>query len=271
MSDTSLTVPSPGGTVLSSRDGPVMVLTLSNPGARNALSPAIYEAGQAAIREATADATVRAVLLRGADGFFCAGGNLNRLKANREGSPDGQRASIDALHAWVAALRGCPKPVVAAVEGAAAGAGFSLALACDLIVASRDARFVMSYARVGLTPDGGATAALAAALPPQRVFAMLALAEPVGAEELMRTGIVHQVTEPAETVAAASRLAQRLAAGPTAVFARLKRLLSDARRTELPAQLNREREAFVASLFAEDGGEGIDAFLGKRSPRFTGS
>ena len=259
-----------GGTVLTARHGAVLVLTLSNPGARNALSPQIYEAGVAAVWQATQDESVRALLIHGADGFFCAGGNLNRLKANRAGSPDAQRASIDALHRWIAALRGCPKPVVAAIEGAAAGAGFSLALACDLLVASRDARFVMSYARIGLSPDGGATASLAAALAPQRAFAVLALAEPLGADELFRAGIVHQVCEPPATISTAMALAERLATGPTAVYARIKRLLADARRSDLPAQLDREREALIASLFSEDAGEGIDAFLSKRSPRFRG-
>ncbi|MGE0797970.1 MAG: oxepin-CoA hydrolase, alternative type [Lautropia sp.] len=258
------------GTVLTATDGGVRILTLSNPGARNALSPAIYDAGEAALAAAAADPAVRALLLHGADGFFCAGGNLNRLLANRSADPSLQRESIERLHGWIAALRACPKPIVAAVDGAAAGAGFSLALACDLIVAARDARFVMAYARVGLSPDGGASAALAAALPPQRAFAMLALAEPAGAEELHRAGIVHQLAEPGAAVAAGRALAARLAAGPTAVYGRIKRLLADARRTPLATQLDAERDSFIASLFDDDCGEGIRAFLEKRPARFSG-
>ncbi len=131
-----------------------LVLTLSNPGARNALHPDMYAAGIEALATAERDPGIRAVVLTGADRFFCAGGNLNRLLDNRSKDPSYQADSIDQLAAWVTAIHASTKPVIAAVEGAAAGAGFSLALACDLIVAAHDAKFVMSYARVGLTPDG---------------------------------------------------------------------------------------------------------------------
>jgi enoyl-CoA hydratase/carnithine racemase len=207
----------------------------------------------------------------GAGDFFCAGGDLNRLRANREHDPDRQRRSIDGLNDWILAIRRCGKPVVAAVQGAAAGAGFSIALACDLIVAAADARFVMSYAKVGLTPDGGATAALAAALPRQQAFAACALAEPLSAQALHQAGIVHLVCAPEQTLAQARELCARLAAGPTAAYGRLKRLLSEAPARTLPDHLAQEREAFVASLFSEDAGEGIDAFLAKRAARFRGS
>jgi enoyl-CoA hydratase/carnithine racemase len=132
-----------------------LVLTLSNPGARNALHPDMYTAGIVALDNAERDTSIRAVVLTGADEFFCAGGNLNRLLENRAKEPSAQAHSIELLAQWILALRTSTKPVIAAVEGAAAGAGFSLALACDLIVAAEDAKFVMSYARVGLTPDGG--------------------------------------------------------------------------------------------------------------------
>lgn len=134
-----------------------LVLKLSNPGARNALHPDMYAAGIEALSTAERDNSVRAIVLTGADNFFCAGGNLNRLLENRAKDPSVQAESIDLLAEWISALRASTKPVIAAVEGAAAGAGFSLALACDLIVAADDAKFVMSYARVGLTPDGGAS------------------------------------------------------------------------------------------------------------------
>lgn len=259
------------GQVLVSRQGPVLELTLSNPGFRNALSPDIYVAGQRAFEQAHEDPSVRAVLIFGADGFFCAGGNLNRLQANRQLDPGVQRQSIDGLHAWIKAMRGCSKPVVAAVEGAAAGAGFSVVLACDLVVAAADAKFVMSYAKVGLSPDGGAIAALAAALAPQRAFAALALAEPLSAQALHQAGVVHLVCEPGQTLARARELCERLAGGPTAVYARIKRLLAGATGRPLVEHLALERDAFVESLFDPDAGEGIEAFLGKRAARFQGT
>ena len=209
------TTASDAGRLVTTRRDAVVELAITNPGARNALAPAMYAEGLRAFAEASSDPTVRAVMLHGADGFFCAGGNLNRLLANRARAPEHQRASVDQLNRWVLAIRACTKPVVAAVEGAAAGAGFSLALACDLIVAAKDAKFVMAYARVGLSPDGGAIAALAAALPPQRVFALCALAEPATTAELHAAGIVHHASEPARTLAEWTRaelaeVAQRL-------------------------------------------------------------
>ena len=144
-----------------------LVLTLSNPGARNALHPDMYAAGIEALDSVERDPSIRAVVIAGADNFFCAGGNLNRLLENRAKDPSVQAQSIDLLAEWISALRFSSKPIIAAVDGAAAGAGFSLALACDLIVAGEDAKFVMSYARVGLTPDGGGSWFLAQALPRQ--------------------------------------------------------------------------------------------------------
>ena len=152
-----------------------LVLTLSNPGARNALHPDMYAAGIEALESVERDPSIRAVVITGADNFFCAGGNLNRLLENRAKDPSVQAESIDLLGEWISALRLSSKPVIAAVDGAAAGAGFSLALACDLIVAAEDAKFVMSYARVGLTPDGGGSWFLAQALPRQ-----LATEAPIG-------------------------------------------------------------------------------------------
>ena len=257
--------------VLVRREGPVLELTLSNPGFRNALSPEIYAGGRQAFQDAHSDPAVRAVLIFGADDFFCAGGNLNRLKGNRGLDPDVQRKSIDGLNDWILAIRQCAKPVVAAVQGAAAGAGFSIALACDLIVAAADAKFVMSYAKVGLSPDGGAMAALAAALAPQQAFAACVLAQPLSAQTLHRAGIVHLGSETQQTLAQARALCRELAEGPTAVYGRIKRLLADATRRSLPEHLAQEREAFVESLFSDEAREGIDAFLGKRAARFRES
>ena len=254
--------------ILLRRDGPVLELAISNPGARNALSPEIYAGGHRAMQEAATDASVRAILIYGEGGFFCAGGDLNRLKANRERDPELQRTSIDGLHGWIMAIRACPKPVVAAVQGAAAGAGFSVALACDLIVAAADAKFVMAYAKVGLSPDGGAIAALAAALTPQQVFAACALARPISAQALHDAGIVHEVSEPDLTLSRARALCALLADGPTGVYGRIKRLLAGAPRRTLAEHLEQERDAFVESLFSPEAKEGIEAFLGKRPAQF---
>src|SRR3569832_970115 len=149
----------------STTHGRTMVLTISNPEHRNALGPEMYAAGIEALNVAETNPEVGSVVITGEGSMFCAGGNLQRLQSNRQQPPEVQAQSIESLHSWIEAIRTFPKPVIAAVEGAAAGAGFSLALACDFIVAAENAIFVMAYSNVALSPDGGATWVLARALP----------------------------------------------------------------------------------------------------------
>ena len=147
--------------LLQRREGAVLVLSNNNPAARNALSPAFYAALTEALAQAEADPTVGAIVLTGEGGHFCAGGDLRQLAKRRELPIEERRAKLEGLHDLIRAVRDCRKPVIAAVEGAAAGAGLSLALACDMLVAARNAVFSVAYVKVGLTPDGGATAFLA--------------------------------------------------------------------------------------------------------------
>lgn len=257
--------------LLDERRGAVLVLRISNPGARNALHPDIYSAGLEAFGRAAADPAVRAVVLAGDGEHFCAGGNLNRLRENRSKDPALQAASIDLLHRWVLAIRDCPKPVIAAVEGAAAGAGFSLVLACDLVVAAHDARFAMSYVRIGLSPDGGSSWFLGSRVPYPLAFEWLAGGEPIAAARLHAAGLVNELVEPGSAIDAALARAEKLARGPALALARIKSLLSDDERAALVHRQQRERDAFVAALFHHEAAEGIDAFLEKRAPRFPGS
>jgi enoyl-CoA hydratase/carnithine racemase len=243
-----------------------LVLTLSNPGARNALHPDMYAAGIEAIDAAERDPSLRAVVLTGADGFFCAGGNLNRLLENRAKEPSVQARSIDMLAAWIGALRASTKPVIAAVEGAAAGAGFSLALAADLLVAADNAQFVMSYARVGLTPDGGGSWFLSRALPRTLAAELMFEGKPIGAPRLAELGVVNRIAKPGEALDTALAWADDLAKISPNSIARIKALVSGADSQPLDAHLVAERDSFVASLHHRDGLEGITAFLEKRAP-----
>jgi enoyl-CoA hydratase/carnithine racemase len=245
------------------------VLTISNPRARNALAPGIYPAAIAALREVAADAGVGAIVLTGEGEHFCGGGNLNRLRAQRELPPDGQIANLNALHDWVMAMRECPKPVIAAVEGAAAGGGFSVCLGCDLIVAAEDAKFVMSYVKVGLSPDGGGSDSLAVALPPQAALELLLDGAPVTAARLHALGVVNRVVPRGRAAAEALGWAERLAQGPAQAQARIKRLMYAARGHDRRAQLDAERDAFIDGLYHDECGEGIAAFLDKRAPKFV--
>jgi enoyl-CoA hydratase/carnithine racemase len=261
----------PGGEIKASNVGEALqikLLTLSNPTARNALGPAMYAAGIETLDHADASRDVRAVIITGEGESFCAGGNLQRLQYNRTQPRDVQANSIDGLHAWIEAIRACRKPVIAAVEGAAAGAGFSLALACDMIVASREAVFVMAYSSVGLSPDGGGSWQLARALPRQLATELLMSGERIGAQRLHTLGVVNQLTDPGQALSSALQLAEKLAARAPNVLASIKELISDAPERDLNKHLGAERDFFVSNLHHANGGEGIAAFLEKRKPKF---
>lgn len=254
--------------LLTERQGAVLILTISDPETRNTISEAVITAGIEALSTAESDDQIRAIVLRGAGSHFCAGGNLQGLMARRQAGPPAQARMLELLHQWVEALRACPKPVLAAVEGAAAGAGFSLALACDLIVASEEARFILSYAKLGLTPDGGATWHLARALPRAAVQQMVWLAEPASAQQLAGWGLVQSVCAPGQALVEALRVADRLAAMAPNAIAGAKELVNAAASNSLAAQLAAERDQFLLNLFHANGGEGLQAFVAKRPPTF---
>ena len=230
------------------REGQTLVLTLSNPELRNAIDPAMYAAGIEALNVAESSAEVRSVVITGAAGVFCSGGNLLRLQASRQADPQVQAQSIEGLHSWIETIRTFPKPVIAAVEGAAAGAGFSLALACDLVVAARNAVFVMAYSNVALSPDGGASWSLSQALPRQLATEILMCGDRLTAERLHDLGIVNRVTEPGSALATALALAEQLNARAPNVLASIKELVGDAPRNTLSAHLASERDHFVKNL-----------------------
>jgi len=254
--------------LLSERRGSALVLTISDPATRNALSPRVYEVGAAALREAAGDATLRTIVLRGDGAHFCAGGDLQRLAASRDGPADQVRAGIDRFHAFVLALRDCPKPVIAAVEGHAAGGGCSLVLACDLVIAAEGARFTMSYGRAGLSPDGGGTYHLAQALPRALALQMLWLPEPMSAQQWHALGLVNAVTADGQALDEALRWSERLARMASNAVASAKALAHHARGRALPEQLAAEREQFVPNLQHDNAAEGLRAFFEKRAPRF---
>lgn len=245
-----------------------LILTLSNPGLRNALAPEMYHAFLPALEDAASDDAIRSVILTGADGFFCAGGNLKRLLANRAKARQVQWDSIEQLHTLARALAACPKPVIAAVEGAAAGAGLSLALGCDFIVAARSSKFVMSYVNVGLSPDGGGSWYLSRLLPRQSAAQMLLGGEAFTAERLHLLGVVNEVVVDGMALASAQELALRLARLSPHAMARIKVLMSRAAGASLEEHFAAEQESFVECLHHPDAGEAIDAFFNKRQARF---
>ncbi|QBK05109.1 enoyl-CoA hydratase [Hylemonella gracilis] len=252
----------------SSSEGQTMVLTLSNPGRRNALGPAIYAAGIEALNVAETNPDVRSVILTGGEGMFCAGGDLNRLQANRQQPPEVQAQSIDQLHGWIESIRAFPKPVIAAVEGAAAGAGFALALSCDFIVAASDAVFVMSHGQVGLSPDGGASWHLTRSLPRQLASELLLGGERIGAPRLHALGLVNRVSEPGHALDTAHALARQLNGKAPNVLTSGKELLESGTHNTLHTHLAEERGHFVRNLHHPNAGIGIAAFLNRQTPEF---
>lgn len=252
----------------STSQGQTLILTLHNPEFRNALGPEIYAAGVEALNVAERSPDVRSVVITGAGPWFCAGGNLQRLQANRQLPPAVQAESIEGLHTWIEAIRLFPKPVLAAVEGAAAGAGFSLALACDFVLAARDAQFVMAYSTIALSPDGGGSWSLARALPRQLVTELLMFGNRISASALQQHGLVNHVSEPGQALQDALQWAERLNARAPNALASIKDLINEAGGQALNQHLDAERDHFVRNLHHVNAGLGIDAFLNKTTPRY---
>jgi len=249
------------------REGPVLVLTMNDPDTLNSLQPEVYRRGLAALREV--DASVRAIILTGANGAFCSGGDLRQLGSMGADGRGVDRGEMDAFHGFVRALREVPLPVIAAVEGPAAGAGFSLTCACDLVVAADDARFVMAYVKVGLNPDGGASALLSRGLPHQVVAEVLFNGDEIPVDRLHTLGVINRVVAPGTAFETAYAWALRLAAGPRAALGRAKKLIEGARRNALEAQLDLEADLFLEAARHPEAAEGMRAFLEKRRPDYS--
>ena len=255
--------------------GAVGVITLDSPETRNALTPEMIGAlGQAV--EACASPNVRAVLLSGAGGAFCAGANVRDMVATLdEKGPEGVSQAIrelaGALHGEVVLpLRRLPKPVVAGINGVAAGAGFSLALGADLRVAAQSARFLMAYANIGAPADGGSTWLLPRLLGAGRAMELYLASQPIGAPRALELGLVSQVCADEELARHALETATRLAGGPTIAYGRVKELYERSWDSTLEEQLDAETETFARTAMTRDFQEGIRAFAGRRQPWFQG-
>lgn len=248
--------------------GRVLVATNNDPATRNSLSWEFYDGFRRAVEAASADSEIGAIVVTGAEGFFCSGGNVTGLQERAQADYPTRRSSVDRLHAMILAMRACPKPIIAAVDGGAAGAGASLAAACDLVVAARDAYFSVAYVKIGLTPDGGATAFLGAAIPRQLMAEMVFTGDRIPVERLYALGMVNRLTDPGQSLPTALELATRLADGPSAAIAVGKRLIDQARLNSLKDQLDLEADGIATALGGAEGREGIAAFLAKRKPDF---
>lgn len=248
-------------------------LRLNRPDAFNSLDLPAKEALLSAVRDAAADPEVRAVLLTGVGKAFCTGQDLKEFQSLRSSGakPEELFSTVEAHYSPIShALATMDKPVIAAVNGAAAGAGLSLALAADIRVAAASASFTTAFTAIGLSPDTGMSYYLPRLVGRSKAAELLMLSPKLSAEEALALGLVNSVVPDEELETAATKLAGRLAAGPTAAYAAVRRLLSVADDGDLATTLAAEHASIVAMGGTADHEEALTAFLEKRKPQFTG-
>jgi len=260
--------------VVVERRGGVLEIILNRPEILNAVNRETIAALADAVAEAAEDRAARVVLLRGAGTHFCAGGDITMF-ADLIRLPRTERQTalyriVDTLHPLLVRMRHMPKPVVAVVQGAAAGFGLSLVLAADLALAAEDTVFTSGYIHLGTSPDGGMTATLPHVVGIKRAAELMLLGDRFDAQRALALGLVNRVVPADALETEAAALAARLAAGPTHAYGRTKRLLQATIGDAFDAQLRRETESFAACAATEDFAEGVRAFVDKRRPVFSG-
>jgi 2-(1,2-epoxy-1,2-dihydrophenyl)acetyl-CoA isomerase len=258
--------------VIVRRQAAVCEIILNRPEIRNALNRQAITSLAAAVAEAAEDHTARAVLLRGTGSHFCAGGDITMfgelLELSSEDRGKALYEIVGGLHSLLMRLRHMPKPVVAAVQGAAAGFGLSLVLAADLALAAEDTVFTSGYIHLGTSPDGGMTMTLPRTVGLKRAAELMFLGDRFDAQRALELGLVNRLVPPAALEAEAMALVTRLANGPTHAYGRTKALLEASVGQLLDAQLKRETESFAACAATDEFVEGVRAFLDKRPPDF---
>ncbi|MBT0961098.1 2-(1,2-epoxy-1,2-dihydrophenyl)acetyl-CoA isomerase PaaG [Denitromonas iodatirespirans] len=252
----------------------VATLTLNRPDRLNSFTDAMHAEVRAAldaIRAGRADGTVRAMVLTGAGRGFCAGQDLSdRSVSAGDAAPD-LGASVEKNYKpLVMALREMDMPVIAAVNGVAAGAGANLALACDLVFAARSASFIQAFCKLGLIPDTGGTWSLPRLLGPARAMGLAMLGDKLPAEQAEAWGLIWKCVDDADLMPTVSALARQMAAGPTFGFAQTKKAIWASSTQDFATQLDMERDMMRACGQSDDYREGVAAFMEKRAPRFTG-
>ena len=233
--------------LLNERQGATLLITLSGPATRNALSTQVFAAGIETLNMAESNPDVGAVVLTGAGGHFCSGADLQHFLKNKH-NLSAQGAQIDAFNQWIEALRSFPKPVIAAVEGLAAGSGLALVMACDLVVAAETARFSAHPQQTPLTPDGGLSHTLVQALGRARALEVLWQGSPLSAQQWHQWGAAQKLVPGGTAVQAAIEWGEDLARLPASVVSSIKELINDAPHQSLRAQMTAEKQHALINL-----------------------
>jgi 2-(1,2-epoxy-1,2-dihydrophenyl)acetyl-CoA isomerase len=246
------------------------VITLNRPQRLNSFTETMHRALLAALTEAEADTNCRALLLTGAGRGFCAGQDLGDRLAGGDKKPDLGASIENFYNPLVRKLRALPFPVVAAVNGVAAGAGANIALACDIVLAARGASFVQAFAKIGLVPDSGGTWVLPRLVGAARARGLALLAEPLPAEKAESWGLIWKAVDDDTLRGEAEQMCSHFAEAPTFGLAQIKRALDASASNDLSTQLDLERDLQRESGYSPDYAEGVRAFMEKRAPKFTG-
>jgi len=254
------------------RDGAAAKLELNRPERMNALNEQLRIDLLAAVEDIARDDGVRAVLLTGAGRAFSSGADLRENRAaTADGHPDVYSILTGHYHPIITGIREMPKPVIAAVNGAAAGIGMSLALACDLVLAAESAYFLLAFVNIGLVPDGGSSLLVPTRIGFARAAELALLGERLGAAKALEWGLINQVWPDAELAGQAEALCSKMAEGPTGSYAGTKRQLNQWLYQSMADQLEFEAQVQQERASSADFREGVAAFAEKRTPRFTGS
>ncbi|CAN7248015.1 enoyl-CoA hydratase-related protein [Pseudoduganella sp. LjRoot289] len=254
----------------SSHDG-IARIRFNRPAALNVIDEEMAKALCGITFELENSKDVRVVVVSGEGAAFMAGGDLACFHQDKARTAATADAIIKPLNVALMRLAALPQPIIASVHGAVAGAGVSIALACDLCIAADDTQFNLAYARIGASPDAGGSWSLPRVVGTRKALELVLLAESFGAEEAVRLGIVNRVAPRQGLADATEMLARRLAAGPAVAYGRIKRLIHASFDTRFEDQLDAERKAFCACAATADFAEGLDAFFEKRRPVFCGA
>lgn len=254
--------------LIQERDGAVVTLRFNRPKALNSIDVVMAQALLDAVRELQGDASVRAIVLTGVGKGFMAGGDLPTMRADPLG---GSAALLRLLNQVVCLLEKINAPVIAQVHGVAAGAGVSLMLQADFVLAADDARFNLAYINLGTSCDVGASWALPRLVGMRQAMEIALLGQTMDASQALRVGLVNRVVPVAQLESETRALALQLACGPTLAYGAMKRLMRASFDRSLPEQLDAEADAFLACARTRDFGAGVEAFFAKQKPQFTGT